>query len=136
MPTAPLAASAGQPLPPQRRRVVVADDDPAVRQALIELLQADERLEVVAGAGDGVEAVASCLQHRPDVLVVDVNMPNGGGEHAARELSRQLPDLVIIAFSANADRTTRRTMAEAGAAAFVAKGAMDRLVDLVVGEAP
>ncbi|MEZ5406616.1 MAG: response regulator transcription factor [Acidimicrobiales bacterium] len=118
-----------------RRTVVVADDDPGVREALADLLSGDDRLEVVAVAGDGIEAVATCLEHRPDVLVLDVHMPQGGGEHAARELTRLQPGLVIIAFSANVDRVTRRTMLEAGAAAVVAKDAIAGLVELVAGEA-
>lgn len=134
MPTGPFSTSGAPPTPPRQRRVVVADDDPAVRQALVELLNGDDRLQVVAVAGDGIETVSACLEHRPDVLVVDVHMPHGGGEHAARELAQRLPGLVIIAFSANADRVTRRIMAEAGATAFVAKGAVAGLVDLVAGE--
>lgn len=113
---------------------MLADDDLDVRQALAELLSTDDRLEVVALAGDGIEAVSSCLEHQPDVLVIDVHMPHGGGAYAARELSVRLPGLTIIAVSANADRVTRRAMAEAGAAAFVAKDAIAGLLELVVGD--
>jgi DNA-binding NarL/FixJ family response regulator len=115
-----------------RRRVVVADDDRQVREAMIDLLQDEPSIDVVAGAGDGAETVAVCLVHRPDVLVLDVNMPEGGGERAASELRVELPELVIIAVSANADRVTRRRMADAGAAAFLAKGAMGDLVAMVI----
>ena len=124
----------GRTTPPPRRRVVLADDDPDVRQALADLLSTDDRLEVVALAGDGIEAVRSCLEHQPDVLVVDVHMPHGGGAHAARELSARLPGLAIIAISANTDRGTRRAMAEAGAAVLVAKDAIAGLFELVVGD--
>lgn len=103
---------------------------------MIDLLRDDPSIDVVAGAGDGVETVAACITHRPDVLIVDVNMPAGGGEHAARELTSRLPTLFIIAISANADRFTRRRMADAGASAFVAKGEMGDLVPLVVGGRP
>lgn len=135
MPADPSSSCSAPAHPLRLRRVVVADDDPEVRQALAELLGGDDRLEVVGVAGDGLETVAVCLAQRPDVLVVDVHMPHGGGEHAARELSGRQPELVIIAFSANADRVTRRTMMAAGAAVFVAKGALDGLIELVAEEA-
>jgi DNA-binding NarL/FixJ family response regulator len=112
-------------------RVIVADDDPDVRAALIELLADEQGIEVVADASDGSEAIELCLAHRPDVLVVDVNMPRGGGETTARVLSVELPALRIVAISANSDRVTRRRMAEAGAQAFVAKGEMGRLAEVV-----
>lgn len=117
----------------RRRRVVVADDDAAVRMAIIDLLRDEPGIEVVGDAGDGSTTVRSCVLHRPDVLIVDVNMPEGGGERAAAELSKLMPTMVIIAISANADRVTRRKMAAAGATSFVAKGAIHELVPLVVG---
>lgn len=113
-------------------RVVVADDDASVRMAIIDLLRDEPGIEVVGDAGDGAATVERCLLHRPDVLVVDVNMPEGGGERAASELSQLLPAMVIIAISANSDRVTRRKMAAAGASSFVAKGAMHELVPLVM----
>lgn len=113
--------------------VVVADDDASVRQAIAELLTDEDGIDVVGLAADGARAVDQCLRLRPDVLVVDVNMPAGGGEYATTRLSTLLPDLAIIAISAHSDRATRRRMAAAGARAFVAKGALDELVPLVLG---
>ena len=99
-------------------RVVVADDDDDVRGALVELLADEHGIEVVADAADGAEAIEWCRLHRPDVLVVDVNMPRGGGEAAARVLSVEVPTMRIIAISANSDRITRRRMSDAGALEF------------------
>ena len=117
--------------PEQKVRVVVADDDDDVRLALVELLADERGIDVVADAADGAEAIERCMWHRPDVLVVDVNMPGGGGEMAARVLSVELPSLRIVAISANSDRVTRRRMAEAGASVFVPKGEMGKLAEIV-----
>ena len=120
------------PAAQQAVRVVVADDDDDVRGALDDLLADEHGIEVVADAADGAEAIERCRLHRPDVLVVDVNMPRGGGEAAARVLSVEFPAMRIIAISANSDRITRRRMSDDGALEFVAKGDMGRLAEMVL----
>jgi len=115
------------------RTVVVVDDDDAVREAIVELLGDVRELRVVAAGADAEQAIVLCRQHHPDVLVVDVNMPAGGGERAARIVAAELPGTAIVALSANADRATRRRMEAAGAVAFVAKGQADELIAVVAG---
>jgi len=115
----------------RRRTVVVADDDEAVRTALVELLSDVAAFRVVAAGGDADAAIVLCHQFRPEILLVDVNMPAGGGERAARIVARELPDTVIVALSGRADRGTRRRMIAAGADAFVAKGSTDDLITLL-----
>ena len=113
------------------RAIVLADDDDDVREALVELLSDDPRLRVVAAGADADQAIALCREHLPDVVLVDVNMPAGGGERVARVLSEERNDLVIVALSANADRATRRRMLAAGADAFVAKGHAGELITVL-----
>ena len=98
---------------------------------MVELLEDEPSIDVVAAAGDGTETIARCVVYRPDVLVVDVNMPHGGGELAVQVLSVQLPAMRIIALSANSDRVTRRRMVDAGAHVFVPKGDLDQLPERV-----
>jgi DNA-binding NarL/FixJ family response regulator len=119
-------ASADRP-----RTVVLADDDDAVRQALVELISDEAGLRVVASGADADEAIALCRRHAPDVVLVDVNMPAGGGERVAKVVTEELPEIVIVALSANADRATRRRMEAAGADAFVAKGRTDELISVL-----
>jgi DNA-binding NarL/FixJ family response regulator len=115
----------------RRRTVVVADDDDAVRNALVELLSDVAAFRVVGSGGDADAAIVLCHQFRPEILLLDVNMPAGGGERAARIVAHELPETVIVALSGRADRGTRRRMLAAGADAFVAKGSTDELVTLL-----
>jgi DNA-binding NarL/FixJ family response regulator len=65
-------------------RVLIAEDEPDVRAALVELLSADARVEVVGVGGTTEQAVALAVQHAPDVVLMDFKMPGGGGAVATR----------------------------------------------------
>ena len=69
-----------------RIRVLIADDEPAIREALADLLASEETLELVAVATDTDEAIEAARQTMPDVALLDVKMPGGGGPRAAREI--------------------------------------------------
>ena len=69
-------------------RVLLADDEPGLRTALTELLSHEERVELIGTAGDAEEAIRIAEEGLPDVALVDVRMPAGGGPHAARGISR------------------------------------------------
>ena len=103
-------------------RVLIAEDDAAMRVALESLIGADERLDLVAAAADADEAIAAAIEVRPDGCIVDVNLPGGGGPQAAREIRRQLPDAYVLALSGHEDRPTVVEMLRAGAAGYVVKG--------------
>jgi len=75
-------------------RILIADDNPAVRTALRQLLDGPGR--ELFEAGDGVEAVAKALEHRPDVAVLDLVMPTMDGLTAAREISKQFPQTALL----------------------------------------
>jgi DNA-binding NarL/FixJ family response regulator len=75
-------------------RILIADDNPAVRTALRQLLSAKDR-EIVE-AGDGVDAVAKAIESPPDVAVLDLAMPAMDGLAVARELSRRLPNTALV----------------------------------------
>jgi signal transduction histidine kinase len=103
-------------------RVIVADDAPAIREALCDLLSSSEDIEVVGDAEDADQAVALALRERPDVVLVDVKMPGGGGPRAAREILANLPGTKVLALSAYEDRRTVLHMLREGAVGFVVKG--------------
>jgi EAL domain-containing protein (putative c-di-GMP-specific phosphodiesterase class I) len=111
-------------------RVLLADDEPALRTALSELLSHVERVELIGTAPDAREAIRIAEIGRPDVALVDVRMPEGGGPHAARGISRVSPATRVIALSAYEDRANVLEMLRAGAVGYLVKGAgVDELVD-------
>ena len=103
-------------------RVLVAEDDAAVRAALSALIGDEPSLELVAAVGDADEAIAVAERERPDVVLLDVRMPGGGGTHAARGIKRASPETRMLALSAYEDRDTVLEMVEAGVAGYLVKG--------------
>src|SRR5436309_14093271 len=97
-----------------RIRVLIADDEAAVRDALSDLIGSDESMEVVGTAGDADEAIELGRNERPDVALVDVKMPAGGGARAAREIRAESPQTHVVALSAYEDRSTVLEMLRAG----------------------
>ena len=102
-------------------RVLVAEDIPAVRDALQALLGSKRGLELAAAVGDAPSAIKAAARERPDVALIDVRMP-GGGVHAAREIRSCAPETKVVAFTAHHDRATVLEMLEAGAVGYVLKG--------------
>ena len=102
-------------------RVLVVDDDPLYAEAATALLTADGRVEVVGRAANGQEAVERALALRPDVVLMDINMPVLDGIEATRVLSETLASVrVVLVSSATFDSDWGR-IREAGAFASVAK---------------
>jgi diguanylate cyclase (GGDEF)-like protein len=104
-------------------RVMVADDDEIVAMLLSTIADHEPTLELVGVAGDAREAVEVAVMHRPQVVLLDVDMPQGGGTHAATEIRRRLPDARIVALSANDSQVAMLEMARAGAVGYIVKGA-------------
>lgn len=116
--------------------VLVADDEAMVRDALVDALQRHPHVRVVAVAADAAEAVEHARRLRPDVAIVDVRMPGGGGTEAARGIRLHSPGTRVIAHSAFDDVGTCNAMLAAGAHEYVVKGAgMQRILRSVLGGA-
>ncbi|SRR5579875_2344907 len=104
-------------------RVLLAEDQLMVRGALAALLSLEKDMEVVAEAARGDEIVPMALQARPDVALVDIEMPGGGGLDAAKALRERLPSCrVVILTTFGRSGYLRRAM-ESGAAGFLLKDA-------------
>src|SRR5215207_6347276 len=103
-------------------RLLIADDDPVMRMLLGAIARGDPALELVAEAGDADEAIALAGEHRPDVVLLDIEMPGGGGLRAAREIRALLPGARILGLSAHSDDAARQQMAAAGADGYVVNG--------------
>jgi DNA-binding NarL/FixJ family response regulator len=112
------------------KRVVIADDDPLVREALADLIVDHPGLELVGDAASGDEAAKLCASLHPVVAVIDVMMPTGGVA-AVEAIHAVSPGTRIIAFTARADRRTRERLLASGALQVVAKGGPVDIADAI-----
>jgi signal transduction histidine kinase len=106
----------------ERIRVLIAEDEPAVREAMADLVSSDPAMDVVGKAADADEAIEIARAEKPDVALVDVKMPAGGGSRATREIRRESPQTQVVALSAYEDRRTVLEMLRAGVVGYVVKG--------------
>ena len=107
-------------------RIMVADDHPLIREAVGHLIKGAPEFELVGEVANGRECLARVQELRPDILLLDIAMPEMNGEQVTRELRRQFPELKIIALSGYTDRQFVRAMIKAGAKAYVVKAASGR----------
>jgi DNA-binding NarL/FixJ family response regulator len=104
-------------------RVLVADDQAVVREGLMTLLQATAGIEPVADAADGAEAVRLAARHRPDVVLMDLRMPNVDGVQATREIRAAQPETEIVVLTTHADEASILDALRAGARGYLTKDA-------------
>jgi len=120
---------------PQRITVMLVDDHPAVLDSLMEVVETDTTLTVVATARTVSEAIRKGRMWRPEVVVLDVNMPEGGGWAAARGLLEISPDMRLIAYSSYDEALVTRTITAAGISSYVTKGSdIQNLLAAIHGE--
>ena len=111
-------------------RVLVVDDHPAFRKALTSALGLVEGFEVAGEAGGGVAACSEADDIHPDVVLMDLSMPDLSGIDAMRKIHEHQPDLPVVILTAHADPGVEREARAAGASGFLAKGV--GLEDLVI----
>jgi DNA-binding NarL/FixJ family response regulator len=114
---------------PLKTRILLADDHAVVRRGLRLVLDAEPDLEVVAEAGDGLEAIERAREAEPDLAVLDVSMPRLTGLQAARELARRMPELRVLMLSMHDNEQYFFEALRCGASGYVLKSVADR--DLV-----
>ena len=102
-----------------RIRLMLADDEAPVLEAMRELVSTDPFIDLVGTARDAGEAIDLAELHLPDVALLDVRMPGGGGSRAAREIRLRSPETQIVALSASTDPRTVVSMVRAGAVCYV-----------------
>lgn len=104
-------------------RVVVVDDHPVVRDGLRAALHGAPDVEVVAEAGTVAEAVQQVVEHSPDLVLMDVALPDGTGIEATSRLLRARPGTAVLMLTMHADEDTVRAALAAGARGYLLKGA-------------
>lgn len=119
-------------------RVLLAEDQAMMRGALAVLLNLEEDLEIVAEVEDGADVVPRALAVRPDVALLDVEMPNLSGLDAARQLSDQLPGCAVMIVTTFSRTGYLQRAMEAGARGFLVKdrpadGLADAIREVVAG---
>ena len=116
----------------KKLRLLVVDDHAILREGLLNLLNGQEDMEVVAEAGSGREAVEKVRLHSPDVVVMDVSMPDMGGADATEAIRRESSSTRVVALTRHNDQGYMYRMFRSGASAYVLKrSAGDALISAI-----
>jgi DNA-binding NarL/FixJ family response regulator len=117
-------------------RVLVVDDHPLFREALVEALSWSDGIDVVGVADGGIAACGSADELQPDVVVMDVSMPDLSGIDAMQRIHRRRPGLPVVFLTARGDAGVRREAIAAGGTGYVTKGApLDDIVRAIADAA-
>src|SRR5947209_20584494 len=98
-----------------KTRILIADDHEVMRQGLKLVLEKEPGFEICGVAKTGKEAVEQAKALRPDIVVLDMSMPELTGVEAARQIRRALPETELLIFTANEDQDVIRQVVDAGA---------------------
>lgn len=109
------------PPPPRPLTLLIVDDHEVVRQGLAALLERRPEFQVVAEAGTVAEAVAAARKFRPDLVIMDVRLPDGSGIEACREIRAELPDTRVVILTSYPDEDAVLSAIVAGASGYLLK---------------
>jgi DNA-binding NarL/FixJ family response regulator len=110
-----------------RLRVLIVDDDLAFAEGLEALLANDERIDVVARAANGTEALRLAREQSPDLILMDIAMPRMDGVSAARRLQKTCPDARVVMLTGSDVEADRNRAREAGAVDYLRKEELVRV---------
>jgi DNA-binding NarL/FixJ family response regulator len=105
------------------KRVLIVEDQTAVREMVAQLVKSEPGFEVVAETGDGQTAYNLCMEHKPDFVILDVMLPGLKGTEVLRRFSKHLPNTRVLVFSGYQSPSLVRELLQAGAHGFVEKSA-------------
>ena len=102
-------------------RILLADDHQIMREGLKALLEKHSSMEVIAEAENGIQTLEIARREKPDVIIMDIAMPDINGIEATRQLKSEMKDIKIVALSMHSDRRFATETLKAGASAYVLK---------------
>jgi DNA-binding NarL/FixJ family response regulator len=102
-------------------RILIADDHKIMREGLLSLLEKQQNMEVIAEADNGRKAVQLALDQNPDIVIMDISMPELNGIEATRQILAELSETRVIALSMHSDKRFVVEMFQAGASGFLLK---------------
>lgn len=103
------------------RTVMIAEDDPQMRTALARILSRREGFRLIAEATNGEEAVSRCVEHRPDIVLMDIKLPRMTGIEATRRITRLVPTTRVVALTTFPTADHLLPMIRAGASGYLLK---------------
>jgi len=117
----PSRSQLSQDDPPSKIRVLLVDDHTMLRQALRSIVDGCANMEVVGEATNGLEAIETVTRVRPDVVVMDVNMPKMNGVEATKHIKKMFLQTSVIGLSVQDEMEIRRKMQAAGICSYLTK---------------
>ena len=106
-------------------RVLIADDHGVLRAGLRALLNSEQEMEVVGEAADSEQTLRLAEELHPDVVLMDLNMPKGGGIYATQQLKELLPEAKVLILTVHEDDSLLREAIQCGAAGYILKRAVE-----------
>ncbi|MGB7949740.1 MAG: response regulator transcription factor [Candidatus Binatia bacterium] len=103
------------------KKALIVDDHKIMREGLRSLLEKSGRFECVGEADDGLQAVKMARELKPDIVIMDIAMPNLNGIEATRQIKAEIPEIEVIVLSMHATRTYVLQVLQAGASAYLLK---------------
>ena len=104
-----------------KARIIVADDHKILREGLRTMLEKTHGFDVVAEAENGFQTVQAARKHKPEIIIMDITMPDMNGIEATRQILKDLPSTKIIGLSMHSDKKFVTEMIEAGASGYLLK---------------
>lgn len=116
-----MTSPAGSAVPPLKRKILLVDDHPVVRELLSQRIAREEDLHVCADVGNMAEALAAIEQYQPDLAIVDINLPDGHGLELIKEIQARHPSVRVLVFSTHDERLYGSRVLRAGAQGYLMK---------------
>lgn len=113
-------------------KLLIVDDHPLFRQGLVDVLETDPAMQVVGQAADGAVAIAQAREFKPDVVLMDVNLPNANGLEITKQITDELPDTKVVILTGYDESAHVHQALEMGAVAYCTKDVPpDALLNLI-----